>query len=461
MDEPKVYRIPEGNLPNLQARIAKMNRRATKLGMPPVVLTEIGQDFELLRERDRMFDQIDMGYTGPRWEMVKRAKGESIEQAQARSRAAHPNKPNIFTTRRYVLCTVTGSLPRVEGWAMAATIQHEDGGNILRAVPGVEEPLPQVYRTATTFCEHCKTDRRRNDTYVLSSETGEWKQVGRNCLADFIRSTNAGAWADMAEMLASLDAEVSACEDWDESGGGHGTFYFRAVELLTQVACCVRSDGWCSRTEAKNSFGKQSTADQALCFFDSKFVAKLSEKDRQNYTPTNDDAKRATDAIAWAQDLPTDITSDYLWNIRVISHRENLTFRDAGLAASIITAYMRHLEREQAKKYERENTLDEYFGTVGERAVYTLTVAAIREIDGNYGLTTLYRFRDADGRTATWFASGQGGGFEIGQTITVKATVKGHSLYNGLKQTALTRVAIDVPKVKKPRKTKEEVALAQ
>jgi hypothetical protein len=438
----KVYRIPESNLDSLKTRLVKMNRRAAKLKMSPVVLTETGEDFDLLRERDRMFDAIDNGCVGPRWKIIKRELGETIEQAQTRATLAFPNKPKVFTLRRFVLCTVTGSLPRVDGWAMAATIEHDEGGNILRTVPGVDEPLPLKYRTAGTLCEHCNTDRRRNDTYVLQHEAGNWKQVGRNCLADFIRSTDAGAWADAAEMLANLDAEVSAFEGDDfEGGGGSGAIYYRAVELLTQVACLIRSDGWCSRTEAKNTFGKQSTADHALCFFDSKYVNKLSTKDREKYTSTQADHDRASEAIAWAQELPTDVSNDYLWNIRVVSHRENLTYRDAGLAASIISAYIRHLEQELKRKHERETTLDEHFGEIGKRDVYTLTVTGLREIDGNYGLTTLYLFRDADGRTAKWFASGSGG-FKIGQTIIAKATIKGHDVYNGMKQTMLSRVVV-------------------
>lgn len=438
----KTYRIPESNMPNLQARLVKMNRRAAKLGMPPVLLTETGEDFDLLRQRDRMFDQLDLGYLGPRWENVERKHGESVIEAEARVSALNPNAHCTFSLRRFVLCTVEGSLPRVDGWAMAATIEHDEAGNILRTVPGVEESLPIKYRTASTLCEHCNTDRRRNDTYVLQREGGEWKQVGRNCLADFIRSTDAGAWADAAEMLAGLDAEISSYEEdgWDGMGGS-GMLYFRAVELLTQVAACIRADGFCSRTEAKNSYmPKQSTADHALCFFDSKYVAKLSDKDRERYAVTEADQSRASEAIDWAQNLPTDVSNDYLWNIRVISHRENLTHRDAGLAASIISAYLRHLEQDAKRKYERENSLDEHFGTVGERAVYTLTVIGIREIEGDYGLTTLYRFRDAQGRTATWFASGAGGGFTIDQTVTVKATVKKHEIYNDRKQTMLSRV---------------------
>lgn len=464
------YRIPEVNLDGLKARIAKMNKRAVKLGMEPIVVTETGENFDLLKSRDTAFDEIELGYRQSSWVKVELLDGETTDIAKDRILVKEPQQR--FTLRRFVLCEVEGKLPRVNGWAMRATIQHEEGGNILRTVPGFNENLPLAYRTATTNCEHCGKDRRRNDTYVLqrnlteemealeaqwSDKTapasviekldkmaaGEWKQVGRNCLADFIRSGDVSAWAQMAEMLAGLDAEISAFEEdgW-EGGGSRGAIYYSALELLTQVACCVRNDGFCSRTEAKNSFGKQATADHAMCFFDSKYVNKLSELDRAKYSPNPADKAKAAEAIAWAQELPADVTNDYLWNIRVVSHRENLTHRDSGLAASIISAYHRHMEKELQHKYERETSLNEHFGTVGERKVFTLTVMGTKEIESHYGLTTLYKFRDSDGRTAIWFASGEGDNLEIGGKYTIKATVKAHRERDGWKETQLNRVQI-------------------
>ena len=447
-----LYRIPEHNIEPLLARIAKMNKRATKLGMEPLVFSEIGEEFDLFYRRDTLFDEIDMGYKIP-WGKIDLLAGESLDDARKRF-DLHMKSPQQYSLRRFVLVTVTGTLPRVNGWAMAATIQHEDGGNILRTVPGFETLLPLAYRTASTLCEHCNTNRKRNDTYILQHEDGSFKQVGRNCLADFIRSTNVSAWAESAEMLAGLDAEMGEYEEDGEFGGsGRGTVYFSALDVLAKVACVVRQDGWCSRTEAKNSFNaKQATVDAALLLFDPKYLAKLSERDRARYTTADQDMERAAKSIEWAQALPSDVSNDYLWNIRVVSHRENLTHREAGLAGSIISAYLRHLEMEVKRQYERENTMNEHFGTVGKREIFTLTVTGEREIQSDYGSLTLYKFRDADGRVAAWFSSsvivlpGPDGentyGLETGKSYTVKATVKKHDQYQGMAQTLLSRLQV-------------------
>ena len=131
-----IYRVPEQNLEALTARIAKLNKRAAKLKMEPLVLSQIGEEF------------------------ITRTKWIEVEFG--------PNKKVEYQIRIF-LVTVTGKCPRVNGWAMAATIAHDEAGNILRTVPGFETTLPVIYRTAGTICDHCSTNRIRKDTYVLQS----------------------------------------------------------------------------------------------------------------------------------------------------------------------------------------------------------------------------------------------------------------------------------------------------
>ena len=410
-----VYRIPEANIERLRVRIEKINRRAKKLGMEPVALAEIGKAVHTWTET--VIDSCGFSHK------VQRA----ID---------------------LVLCTVAGTLPRVDGWMMAATIQHTPEGNILRTVPGFETLLPARFRDCDTACEHCNTDRIRKDTYVLQAETGEWKQVGRNCLADFLRTGDASGWCEMAEILASLAGEMEGFEDGGgEFACGEHTGYPMAA-LLAQVACIVRQDGWCSRKEAKDAWGaKCATVDLAVDFFSRKALEYMSAEKIAKYARTEADEQRAAEAISWSQALEPDVANDYLWNIRVVSHREFIGYREVGLAGSIIAAYNRHMEQELKRRYEREHSLDEHFGIIGKRQIFTLTVVGTREIEGSYGLTTLVKFRDAEGRQAAWFCSGSAPEeMELAATVEVKATVKAHGEYQGIKQTQLTRVALVAPK---------------
>jgi hypothetical protein len=199
-------------------------------------------------------------------------------------------------TVRFVLLTVVGETPKINGWTFAATIQHEEAGDLLRTCPGVEGLLPLRYRRADTQCEHCAKDRRRNDTYVLFHvESGEWKQVGRSCLADFLRTTSPNAMAEWAEVIASLDSDISAYEYDSSEGNARQTLYFGVQRLLAQVRCIVRQDGWCSRGEARaSSSPKLASVDQALLWFDQHFVDDQTPAITAQYTATDDDTAVAT-----------------------------------------------------------------------------------------------------------------------------------------------------------------------
>ena len=173
---------------------------------------------------------------------------------------------------------------------------------------------------------------------------------------------------------------------------------------------------------------------------DGKWFSEQSVTWQEKHTATRDDRDRAGLAIAWAQALPADVTNDYLWNIRVVSQRELISGREAGLAGSIIAAYNRAMEQETARRYAMAHP-SEWFGVTGERSVMTLTVTGERDLESQWGLTTLVMMTDANGNKAKWFCSGRSP-LTVGETYTVKATVKEHQEYKGSHDTLLSRVTV-------------------
>lgn len=93
-----------------------MNRRAAKLGLAPIVLSEVGTDFDLLTYVDTS------DFQG--WKLVRREEGETVDAAQARHTATYQSFRRTtsvppYTRRLIHLITVTGTLPRIDGWEMA------------------------------------------------------------------------------------------------------------------------------------------------------------------------------------------------------------------------------------------------------------------------------------------------------------------------------------------------------
>lgn len=94
-----------------------------------------------------------------------------------------------------------------------------------------------------------------------------------------------------------------------------------------------------------------------------------------------------------------------------------------------------------------------YVGEPRKRIDFTLTLASDYEFDGYYGNTHVYEFADEDGNCIVWMTqnpiecydeeSDQWVYAEIGDTVTMKATVKEHKEYKGIRQTVINRPKIN------------------
>jgi len=170
--------------------------------------------------------------------------------------------------------------------------------------------------------------------------------------------------------------------------------------------------------------------------------------------PTDEDYKRAQDALAWAQGFSKeDCRNDFLHNLHVVSQLACVEEKHCGILAALISVYQRHLN----DLARRESSQDsEWLGNVGDKLgrklsskdkakgatalpIWTATCVFIRELPSDYGVTTLCKFQDAQGNLGVWFASGP---IEMDQGVTyeIQGTIKKTDSYRDQKQTTLARV---------------------
>lgn len=421
MEEKKTYQIPAENLPKLQERIDKLNRRAAKIGCTPVVLDVK----EAVRKERRV--------------PVKDAYGNVERDAADKI---------IYETVVEVLYPVEvhGEAPKYAGWTLVAALQFvaaegdQEAAMFIRTVPG--QTLPETYRRIDQKCDHCGQARRRTETFVVRHEAGTLKQVGRQCIADFLGHQDPEKYAQMAEWLTSCAAVL---EDAEEGGWGGGRTSVWLEDYLSFVAMVVREKGWLSRSKARELAEKeehrQPSADRALTAMNARPTKEQPRPPR----PEAEDRELAKQAIEWLRTelAPKTDLNDYQHNLVTICTRDVVLDKGFGVAASLIPTYKREMGFVAERKIRRENDLkSQHFGAVGERAIFTLTLLKKVDIEGEFGLSQLNRFVDANGNIATWFASG-GSGLEIGKTYTLKGTVKRHEDYKGIKQTLLTRCSVE------------------
>lgn len=406
MRETTEYRISEYQLPRLTKLVAKLNKRADKLGLKGFNIFEVEP---------------------PYVEEVKR-KNDVIE----------------FVTFHNV--RLEGETPVADGWDFVATIEPTEDGNIILHSPSVDIEVPERYKTHDArHCDHCKTRRNRINTFILHKDD-TFMLVGRNCLADFIRNTDVHGWAaylaEIGAAVAAFEAVDGLGEDSDLDLEGYRGSRSREIsrdEFLLTVSAAERTFGWVSRGVAREQ-DKNATADTAMSWiFDSdpKIWGDI------DLTPTAKDKKRVAEALAWingkSKEEALDERGDYMWNLWLGCKSEGMPYRATGIVASLISAYERAMGRELKRKESQKRLQEsEWVGEEKKRQDFTLTLDGERYIESQWGSTTLYMFRDQDGNSVKWFSSNDLD-LEKGETYTIKATVKKHDTYNDIKSTLITR----------------------
>jgi hypothetical protein len=325
------------------------------------------------------------------------------------------------------------------GWTFVAALQHMDGENIVRTVG--DQELPVMYRTRGPACDHCKHDRRRNDTYVLVHDSGKFVQVGSTCIDDFLGGDDAATLAARACLLADARGLGEGGEEGGLGGGG-GSGASTLSEYLPIVAWDVRTLGWVSRSVAKDT-GKLASADNAwVMMIDSEKSLKAKCE------PSAEDIALGAAAEAWAESLTDAVVDaskgDYLHNLRAVARTGLVTSRTCGIAASMVTAYQRFLgdERKRAERAARPNN-NAHVGVVGKRQTFVVTLDFVTGYESTYGYTTVLKFVTDAGETLVWKASStELARADVGKRFELTGFVKKHDEYKGQKQTMINRCKV-------------------
>jgi hypothetical protein len=431
-----MYRLTETSFEGLKSEILKLNRRAAKLKVPPVVLKEIKRDLDI-----QVWVCPAMVFLN---EPPQPQNHWCPDNAETHAWIADTRWPKELTgrTRTMITVEVLGDRPQVAGYTFIAKLEHHEGANIIKKL--VEEDLPEHFR-ATQICEHCNQNRQRNNTYVLrNNSTGSWVQVGSNCLGDFLPGASPeqiAKWIEDAQdrILAAMAGDP----DDDEREPDYGRKIPRTVDvetILTLSVASIRQYGYVKR-------GGEGTATSTYIL---NHLYPREKADR--ITTVSSDKETALKVLEWIGKLSG--KSDYQYNLQVIVREKQCREANIGILASAVASY----NRENVKLQEiKQASVSEYVGTIGKRQEFELTLMRIFGYETDFGFKRIFTFEDASGNvvvvktTSDLFKSDFGAGrygdiytyeqFQ-GKTFSVKGTVKTQEEYRGVKQTTLSRASI-------------------
>lgn len=390
---------------------------------------------QLARRADKL------GTTRPTWRILP---GTTVEQF-LRPDARHAE--DTFSVR-CIQVEVSAAPVCLAGWHFCGILERRGEQNRLFAI----EPLPDWCRTVESRCDHCQTDRRRNETYIVRhGETGAYKQVGSSCLADFVGRASAETVTLSCMVLRDLHEMLDRDSDEYEFGMGGVSPYdldHDLGELLCFALESIKRAGYVSGKAAMHP-GATTGSTAMSMLVEGKLRSENWGMSRDQVLAAHRERAGAI-AAYWAA---APCTSDYDHNCKLVAQQGYATRRDANLVASMAYIY----DRRMAEAARLSACKNEHLGTIKERLTLEVTVDAINflELYGSY----MHVMRDPQGRDLRWFASGPAG-LEPGKSYKITGTVKKHNEREGRKITVLTRCAIAKDKPARARKPRKAPAAA-
>lgn len=387
------FSILSSRIPVLVDRIERLNRKANRLGLVPISYT-VSDEYSVPQDKD-----------GHRVALFR-----DIE--------------------------ISGEVPQIGGWRLAARIIHDPAGNILNTVPLGDITIPEIYRTNPPLCEHCCINRPRNDTFLLVNDEGEFKQVGSSCLKDFLGHTDPKVIAKYMEGLGAALNLAGEFANEDIENFDRANLEYNINHILALSNAFIKRFGYMSKRRAEEEASDGTivinTADKIRSYLNSNTPHK------EKIDTSEEDYSVAKDIINYFKSLGDKADTEYLKNLVAIANRDSVGDKLLGYVVSMIPTYQRANEQKMLEQKRSKET--EWAGEVGDKYEGSVTLISTKDIDTMYGRSTLYTFRDENGNILKWFSSGYGLDANEGDQIKIRGKIKKLDEYRGQKQTMLTRV---------------------
>lgn len=346
-----------------------------------------------------------------------------------------------------------------DGWVFGGTVEPSgvDGKNFINFQILKNEdsnPVPSKYFSSNPCsCDYCKTDRKRTKTYlVVNQETGEWKQLGKECLKLFVTGIDVDAIATFESFIKETEDIANPGDEFFYNRCARFVEVQRALELAQAATKMFGFVATRDNVGDRNVFSTKNIVQAKLlkemgCPSDllnidnterekiNLAVAKLTVYSSYAEESISNDIITLRETVAELPDEP------YYNNLKTVLANEYVPLDKLGLLVSAPKAISRYYElKKMQEEKEKLAKSSNYIGEVGEKI--SVNFVSGREVaccETQFGLLHIYEFKDENGNTVIWKTSS---GKDIPESGVITGTVKAHEEYDGIKQTAILRAKI-------------------
>lgn len=388
---------------DFQKKLAALNRKAEKFGLPPVVASEPTQEVYVRTVK-----------------MLETRNGEGVETTLT----AYNGQPLDTSSKSLVeMLRIKLTYPdlKLGNWSVVGKIEQLEEGNGLYSLTTNEQDAAELMKHAhgEIGCEHCETHRARKQAFLLKNPEGDYKEVGSTCIEDFTGHDPA-VTLFLAQMYSFHNSP-----NWDaEERQKHSAPLLITEEYLADVIFASKyMGGFVSSSKAKE------TGDMATYVIADKLATKIGQSQNETLLDTYRDTREAMldearRVIDWAETRPVETLFDS--NIKNMLSASVLRYDPKSMAFSAAATAM--YAREAQQKLERENSVpSEHVGAVGQRLHGALMHVRSFSSDTQYGTMYRHNFVDEKGNKYSWRTSNGIGDMGNGEIFTADFKIKEHT----------------------------------
>jgi hypothetical protein len=390
----KSFTVDADQLGAVKERLAKMNKKAIKIGIEPASITDA---VERLVKFSR-FDEI----TGETRTVVKPV----------------------------VDVIVSATMIKFGDYTHVATLDHTFGEmSIVKAVP--DQIVPERFHTAKAFCEHCNSTRKRKNTFIFKDESG-YKQVGSTCLKEFfgIDPTQKLNWFSE---FAGMNAEEFG------NGNGSGEWLETNTHLISLAIAIVEKTGFVSSKQATDQLMSTSNEVKFVMCPPLNAGSGVYEYVRAIRLRAKELRDQADAMIAWGIEKFALESSDYAHNMRIFLGAGYTTERYFSYTVSLVSAYNRDVADKLAKEINKCD--NQFIGLVNDKISVDVVVTKVIATDNDFGTSYINIMTQSEtGNNLVWISSRKV--LDDNAKVTLKGTIKALNVRDGKNQTILTRCKV-------------------
>ena len=317
---------------------------------------------------------------------------------------------------------------------------------------------------ANCSCDKCHKKIGRNK-YLVFSKVGKEVEtrddlvvLGTSCAKDYFPFSVESYFG----YLESAFEKLGSYDEFNGSFGGCSSHYHTLSAIYDATLACT-SNLKCYEKEGV-------TKGNVLGWLNNLKIDKCTYYRDAYPMPSN--PIPFEDVISWIKDMydTDEFVSDFHTNARSVffktlddgtrEMRNEINEKYMGIAVYAFFSAKQNHDKMVAKKIAEEerakaNAEVEYYGAVGDKFELTLTFDKSFGFEGAYGFTYIHLFHDDENHVFAWSSSngtyqcwcktnGKDGflEYEVGKKYILKGTIKAHKEYRNVKQTIITRCKV-------------------